>query len=253
MKNKNIELRAEVTTAEQLSQALNCGYFRFVYAPDTILGENTPQKDSIIIIPPVFLAAKEDYTQKRLALLKEYGFCHALSHTAGHIPLISDAGISVHGGMRLNITNSRAADFYAMQWLQDITLSPELTAKRINSLKSPIPTGIIAYGRLPLMITRRCPISDGKTCGREKSCGKYLEDRKGKKLFVVCQKDWDTVELLNPDLLTLADKLEDFPKAGFFIMRFTDENDIIKPTEMFLNGEKPPFGITSGLYYRGVE
>lgn len=253
MENLNIELRAEVTNAEQLQQALSCGIFRFVYAPEALLGENTPKKENIIIIPPVFLAASEKYTQNRLILLKNYGFSRAQAHTAGHIPLISEAGMTIHGGMRLNVTNSKAAGFYASQGFEDLTLSAELTAKRIKELKSPIPTGIVAYGRLPLMITRRCPISDGKTCGKEKNCGKYIEDRKGKRLSVSCQKGWDTVELLNPDLLTLADRLGDFPETSFFVMRFTDERDIVKTAEMFLEGKKPQVGITSGLYYRGVE
>lgn len=253
MENLNIELRAEVTTAEQLQQALSCGIFRFVYAPEVLLGENTPKKENIIIIPPVFLAASEKYTQNRLTLLKNCGFSRAEAHTAGHIPLISEAGLTIHGGMRLNVTNGKAAEFYASQGFEDIILSAELTAKRIKALRSPVPTGIVAYGRLPLMITRRCPIADGKTCGKEKNCGKYIEDRKGKRLSVSCQKGWDTVELLNPDLLTLADRLGDFPETSFFVMRFTDETDIEKAAKMFLRKEKPTGGITSGLYYRGVE
>lgn len=247
---KTQTLRAEVTDEKQLDQALQYTGFRYIYAPERLLTSSTPHKDRIIAVPPVFLADCEQQINKRLKELHEMGFEHALAHTVDHILLIKSAGMTLHGGSRLNITNSVSADFFAEQGFEDIILSVELTVKRINTLKTTIPKGITAYGRLPLMINRRCPINDGKPCNNGSQCGKTLTDRRGKTIVPICS---NTVELLNPDTLNIADKLSDFPTADFFLLKFTVEKDIIAITDEFRSGKKPTGDYTRGLYYRGVE
>ena len=247
---KTQTLRAEVTDENQLSQALQHPAFQYIYAPQQLLTASTPDKERIIAIPPVFLADCEQSTVKSLRELREMGFSHALAHTADHILLIGSAGLTLHGGSRLNITNSLSADFFADQGFEDIILSTELTAGRINALKTAIPKGIAAYGRLPLMINRRCPINDGKPCNNGRQCGKTITDRRGKTIVPICS---NTVELLNPDTLDIADKLDDFPAADFFLLKFTVEKDITAITDKFTSGEKPTGDFTRGLYYRGVE
>lgn len=248
MTDKN--LRAEVSVPKQLEQAVSYGKFQYIYADERLLDDKTPQKDKIIAVPPIFLGDCEDYTAHRLKKLKSWGFNRALAHTVGHIPLIENSGMKIHGGARLNISNSLSAEFFTEQGIEDITLSTELTVQRIRSLSCKVPFGVIAYGYLPVMITRRCPINDSKPCNNGQNCGRFITDRQGKKLKTLCS---NTVEILNPDLLTIADKTEDFPTVDFFVLKFTHEWDIIEITESFLKGEKPQSGFTRGLYYRGVE
>lgn len=100
------------------------------------------------------------------------------------------------------------------------------------------------------MITRRCPIKDGKPCNDGSRCGGFLRDRKGEKILALCS---NTVELLNPNILTLSDKLSDFETANFFVLRYTYEENVIKELECFKRGGKPKGKVTNGLYYRGVE
>lgn len=250
MEKNNINLRAEVSSENQLLQALKRDELRFVYAPVGLLSSDTPKKDKIIAVPPVFLADCEEETLQKLKELKAMGFNRAMAHTVGHIPLIQKTEMLLHGGLRLNIANSAAADFFADQGFEDIVLSCELTAKRIRALSCKIPFGIAAYGRLPLMITRRCPINNGKPCNNGRNCGKYLEDRKGEKIRTFCS---NTVELLNPNILTVANRLSDFPTVNFFIMRFTDEKNVGNALDSFIKGEKSDGNVTAGLYYRGVE
>ena len=246
----NKDIRAEVSDGKQLEQALSYEGFRFVYVPVKLLSPDMPHKDKIIAVPPVFLGDCEDRTAARLKELKFWGYKHALAHTVGHIPLIQNAGLIFHGGARLNITNNESANFFIGQGAQDIILSCELTVGRINGISCFVPKGVIAYGRLPMMITRRCPIRGGKPCEGESRCGKTLTDRQGKTIKVLCN---NTVELLNPDILTIADKLGDFSSVDFFVMRFTDEKDILSAAEKFQKGIIPEKGFTRGLYYRGVE
>lgn len=244
------KLRAETADKNQLLQTLQSDKFEYIYVPEKLLDKDTFLKEKIIVVPDIFLGDCEDKTLSRLINLKEYGFEHALAHTVGHIPLIQKAGMTIHGGMRLNITNSLSADFFADQGVKDIIVSCELTAAKIKALKCSVPLGVVGYGRLPLMVTRRCPIKDGKPCDNGKSCGKHLVDRQGKQIKALCS---NTVELLNPDILTIADKKADFTTANFFVLKFTDEKDIISVTDAFIEGNKPSNSFTRGLYYRGVE
>ena len=247
---KTQTLRAEITNESQLKQALQYPHFQYIYVPQQLLTSSTPQKERIVIIPPVFLADCEQQVGKRLKELHEMGFSHALAHTTDHILLTEAASLTIHGGARLNITNSVSAAFFTEQGFADIILSVELTAKRINALQATIPKGVISYGKLPLMITRRCPINDGKPCNNGRQCGKTVTDRRGKTMIPLCS---NTVELLNPDTLNIADKLTDFPTADFFLLKFTVEKDIAAVTDRFRYGEKPTGDFTRGLYYRGVE
>lgn len=246
----NTKLRAEVSDKKQLAQALSRADFSFVYAPLQLLSSDTPCKDKIIAVPNVFLADCEDEILGKLTELKAMGYERAMAHTVGHIPLIQKAGMKLHGGMRLNVANSLSAEFFADIGFEDIVLSCELTVKRIRGLRCNIPYGIVAYGRLPLMITRRCPINDGKPCNDGSRCGRFLRDRKGEKILALCS---NTVELLNPDTLTLSDKISDFETVDFFVLRYTYEENVIKELECFKQGGKPKGKITNGLYYRGVE
>lgn len=245
------ELRAWVYTAQQLRAALGSPEISLVYAPMKLVGaELSDYAEKIILLPPEYLADCEEEVEKKLCALKEPGFTKALAHTVGHIELLQRNGFEIHGGNRLNCTNSETVKFFAGLELADIIVSPELTVQRINSLEKPIPTGFLAYGKLPLMLTRRCPINDGKPCGKP-NCGRKLTDRKGNEVDVICSDN--TVELLNSDTLILSDKMNDF-RVEFVVLRFTVERDIIPIIKAYSKQKKPDIPkLTRGLYYRGVE
>ncbi len=247
----SMELRAWVYTSGQLRTALDCAEISAVYAPMKLVGEElSDSAEKVILLPPEFLADCEEETEKKLCALKEPGFKKALAHTVGHIELLRRNGFEIHGGNRLNCTNSETVKFFAEQGMTDIIVSPELTVQRINALEKPITTGFLAYGKLPLMLTRRCPIKDGKPCGKP-NCGRKLKDRKGNDIDVICSDN--AVELLNSDTLILCDKMNDF-RVDFAVLRFTVERDIMPVIKMYSQHKKPDVPkLTRGLYYRGVE
>lgn len=139
--------------------------------------------------------------------------------------------------------------------LSDIALSFELLMSDAVSLcaDSEIKTGIVGYGRLPLMITRRCPINNGKPCGKTKraDCPHYITDRQGNNMPCMCSEN--TVEILNPDKLYLSDRQSELAKFDFVLLKFTDETDTGEVLEMYLDDIKPDGKLTRGLYYRGVQ
>lgn len=247
---KEIIYRVEVNTREQLEQALEIDDFQYIYVPMALLDKDTPDKFRIIVVPPVYLADCEEIVAKRLTELKSMGYEHGLVHTAGHVYLLKQAGYKVHGGFRLNITNSLAVQFYEEQGIADAMISIELTMALAKGIKHKIPVGLVAYGRLPLMITRRCPVKDGKPCNNGKYCGEKITDRKGNELEIVCS---NTCELLNPDTLILSDKLNDLEAFDFAVLRLTYEDNLSEILDMYLENKKPEGKLTRGLYYRGVE
>ena len=252
-----VRFRAEVADREQLNGALALD-FELIYAPMCILDENTPNKKKIAVMPPLILSDCEEHCEKRLLELRSMGFDKALAQTLSHAALLKKCGFRLFGGYRMNILNSLSAKVCADFGFTDITLSIEGSLAALSEINSPCPVGIVAYGRLPLMLLRRCPIADGKPCGRKNAlypkgepCGECIKDRRGNNIPVLC--GGNSVELLNPDVLMLCDKPEKLAKFDFVTLKFTDEKDLGKILSMYKNGGKINGNFTRGLYFKGAE
>jgi len=246
--------RAEITEKEQLPEAIAIGSFEYVYAPMEFLKVNTPEKERIIAVPPVFLGGNESAVAEHLRKLREWGFTSALAHTLGHIELIKSveliksAGLTPRGGFRLNITNSIAQRKYEESGLADGIFSVELSRKSISVTERGIPMGIMAYGHMPMMIMRRCPVRDDKPCGKN-GCNK-LTDRQGKIFRTYCR--YEEVEILNPEPIVLSDTLADV-SADFIVLRFTKGDNITRILREYEQGAKHDGKFTRGLFYKKVK
>jgi putative protease len=242
-----MKYRAEITTKEQLAAALAISAFEYVYAPMEFVGNAfmrsrtermnpfPTEPSRIILVPPVFLGGNETLIAGELQKLKQAGFKGALAHTLGHIELIKSAGLNAHGGFRLNITNSLALKQYEELGLVDGIFSLELNFKSMAKIEHEIPVGIIAYGYMPLILTRRCPVKSSKHCG--KSGCNVLTDRLGNKFRTACR--FGESEILNPVPLVAGDFAADFT-----VLRFSAGE------KMTLNPE--PKNFTRGLYNKKV-
>ncbi len=255
--NKKIrtEFRCEIATKEQLSQVLREDEYSYIYVPMKLLDENTEDKFRIVIVPPVFLGDCEEKVIAQLKKLKSFGYENVCAHTLSHIEIINQLNMKTFGSFRLNITNSYSLSEYRRLGVADSVLSAELMMQDAQELcgSSFIKTGIIGYGKLPLMITRRCPINDNKPCGKSKrkDCPHTITDRQGNTLKCYC--DDNAVEIFNPDTLILSDRQKDISKFDFILLKFTDEEDTHSILDMYLNDIKPDGKLTRGLYYRGVQ
>lgn len=251
-KPDNTLLRAEVANASQLEQALELD-FELIYAPMELLSENTPDKDRIAVAPPLILSGCEREVGKKLSKLREYGFTNGYAQTLAHAELLKSFGFKLHGGSRMNILNSLSCDVCAEYGFTDVTLSFEGSAQTLADISSPIPRGIVAYGRLPLMLLRRCPLANGKTCGKPSGerCHAAVRDRLGNELPVLC--GGNSVELLNPDTLVLSDKPQVLNAFDFIVLKFTVEERISPVLDMYRRREKPNGKLTRGLYFRGAQ
>ena len=214
--------------------------------PPKVLPENIKL---IADIPRGILS--EDYISKRLDILKEFGFTAAYCGNLAAIPLALKAGYEIIGGIGLNIANSQSIQALANLGVDNITLSPELTLNDCVKLSSPINKGIFAYGRLPLMLTRNCPIKNGISC-EECKRSQALKDRKNIEFPIRCRLGFS--EMLNSLPIWLADRLDEAYGLDFLLLYFTDETpeDISKIIDMYISGDAPQFNYTRGLYYRNL-
>lgn len=250
--NGYIHYRAEVANKSQLEQALKLE-FGLIYAPMEILNEKTPDKDRIAVAPPLILSGCEEEVRKRLEKLRKAGYTKGFAQTLAHAELLKKCGFELYGGYRMNILNSLSCSVCEEYGFKDITLSFEGTAQTLSNISSPIPRGIVAYGRLPLMLLRRCPIANGKTCGipSGECCHGSIYDRFGNEISILCGGNY--VEPLNPDVLILSDKPHILKKFDFVVLKFTTEEHLSALLNIYKNHIKPDGKLTRGLYFRGAE
>ncbi len=137
----------------------------------------------------------------------------------------SSGAFELIGGHRLNITNSYSGDFYA-GYMKRAILSPELSLKEIASVTSgtELDCGVIAYGRLDLMLCGNCPIKAAGKCQKGKTVYSF-KDRKGERFPVICS-DNCTLRILNSKPVYMADKWSDIVNSGvgFAVLGFTTES-----------------------------
>ena len=229
----------QAAAASQLSE--------FVIVPEELINDEllgSVDSSKIIASPPRFIT-DEKRLADRLSQLKDMGVKRLYCHTPDHIAIGRKLEYILHGSFTLNVYNSYSAEYLKSIGLEDCVFSIESTLPQIAGVCSPMPIGIAVYGRLPLMLTRNCPIKNEVGCGK---CTKKLTDRTGRELPVACSKEY--VEILNSDRLSMLDRTDELKNISFGIAYLSDETD--EEIRSALSGRKPQGNITRGLYYRGI-
>lgn len=218
--------------------------FKRVFIPIWSSDEDFVDNRAGVEIPRGLFGMEEKLT-KQLEHLRKIGVKKALCSNLGAYKLAKDMGFEVYGDFGLNIFNSENASQF-----NSPILSFELTLDRANSINQ-ADTGIIGYGKLPLMLTRNCPVKNNIGCDECRKKGE-LTDRKGYKFRVKCSQ-YPCVEILNPLPLYLGDRMSEV-KTDFVHFYFTDESraDVEQIVNIYKKGEKLDSKYTRGLYYRGV-
>ncbi len=156
------------------------------------------------------------------------------------------------GGAFLNLFNTLALEEAAELGLSSAVLSHELTTAQIAALGGELPRGVCVYGRTPLMLTRNCPVRNGKSCGECKRQS-ALRDRKGIEFPVRCENGF--AEIFNSRPTYMADRLSEIRNVDFYFFDFTVEpkEECARILDAYTK-ELPPTGeYTRGFFYRGVE
>ena len=203
---------------------------------------------------PRGIFGNETTVEKLLLRAKSMGIKIAYCSTLDALAIAKRLGFEIHTGFSMNTANSLSVGVLEELGVKSLTLSPELTLKDLGGIGGRVPRGIIAYGRLPLMLTRNCPIKNGKTC-QECKMNSYLTDRMGKKFPVVCNMGYS--EILNSAPIYMADRMSEIKNMDFVTFYFTKEKKELCQAiiEAYKKGKKlgDASSYTRGLYYRGAQ
>ena len=208
---------------------------------------------TLLELPRVMFGKLEEDTARRIAATQDAGFAGYEVSNIAHLRLCR--GLPMSGSFGLNITNQLAAQFYADNGLGSMLILPEVKDSDISTIAPthngrPVPTGVLVYGHMPLMITRACPLQNIHDCAHCDKTG-VLTDRKAKKFPVRCGLGVRTI--YNPVPIYMGDK----PGAltvDYGVAYFTLESreKTAKILEMIRTHAPFEGDFTRGLYFKGT-
>lgn len=219
-------------------------------SPETLKRVLDSGAQAAVEIPSAVFSNADKYV-KKLTELKENGLSLAWACGLDGVGIARRAGLKFVCGFGMNIFNSVSVSEAAILGAEDCLLSCEVSLAQAAHIGGELPRGLMIYGRIPLMMTRNCPVGTKLTCAE---CGgrSYLLDRMGVRFPVRCKNGCSFV--LNSRPLWLADKLNDIRNVDYGLLWFTDESkeECARVISDYRRGGAPQGEFTRGLYYKGV-
>ena len=259
------DLTVQVTSREQVTGRLLKRNPAVLYIPIHLLTEDTAWARDLVrrvnvcaVLPRIVHDGELAKLKQDMSLLNGCGIDQVLVGNLGLLLPAREAGMKVRGDFGLNLYNSGAVNAMRELELRSACLSFEMTLPQIRDVSKAVNCEILAYGRLPLMVTENCLIK-----GRTGECTCHLNatkliDKTGAEFPVIKDGASCRSVLLNGKKLYWLDRQDDLGRLGLWATRlyFTTEN----PKEVdqvlsFCNNPVPfdPGASTRGLYLRGLD
>ena len=258
-------LTIEVSSRDQLTNKLINMETAMLYIPIHILLENPELSAALAqrgrvaaVLPRIVHDGEMDKLRQDLLHIRELGIRDVLVGNIGLLIPAREAKMRIHGDFGLNIYNSRSMDVARDLQLASACLSFEMTMPQIRDLSKAVPSEIIAYGRLPLMVTEHCLVRNKSGQCDCKNTALKLTDKTGAEFPVIKDGNNCRSVLLNGKKLSWLDRQDDLAKLGLWAVRlyFTTENalEVDRVLRDYLDPQSfDPGACTRGLYLRGVE
>lgn len=191
-----------------------------------------PGKSHLVL--PAFLTSGE--LDEIIGLVKETGL-RAVANNLGQVYALKEAGLGFVTGEGLNVLNLRSALFLRGLGAERVMASLECTLQMAGSMAAHLPIELLAFGNLPAMVLRSCPLRAQKNAtGDRRACklcggeGYVLHDRLGNELPMQPYRTENgcTVVLQNPhvlDALSKTKQLAAYPFAGIIRQIDVDKNN----------------------------
>ncbi len=184
-------------------------------------------RDYSVMLPPY---APDKTLSRAEAALSIVSPRSVLVQSPAQIALAARSGIPAFASLRLNVFNDRCAQEIIRLGAAAITASPEIPLGAVRAMT--VPRAVIAYGRLPLMLTLRCAISDGGSCCTLEGTGGFHEntdkphlcrasptDRTGSSFPLIGMYDGSNI-LYNSVPLYMADRMDTLLRCGAGVHHF---------------------------------
>ncbi|MBE6924456.1 MAG: U32 family peptidase [Ruminococcaceae bacterium] len=258
-------LTVQVTSANQITERLLRLAPAVLYVPLHILAGDlrlcrdlTRRVTVAAALPRIMHDRELEKLRQDLRSVRDHGVKSVLVGNIGQMLPVRELGFAIHGDFGLNIYNSGAVEVAKELELESAMLSFEMTLPQIRDVSKPVPCELLAYGRLPLMVTENCLIR-----GRSGECTCHLgvtrlKDKTGADFPIIKDGDSCRSVLLNGKKLYWLDRQEDLRKLGLWAVRlyFTTENpnEVDQVLTSYLSPAPfDPGACTRGLYLRGLE
>lgn len=201
-------------------------------------------------LPRALFGGAERAAARAVQESRNAGFAGYVSQNIAHFRTC--AGLPILGGFGLNAANPLAVREYAALGACALTLSPELTLAALAQCTAQLPTLALAYGHMPLMLTRACPLHNVHGCARCSKAGALL-DRKGMRFPVRCTGPDGARTVYNPVPLYWGDRRAALP-VTLPLLYFTLETPqrAGEVLALFEAGRAFDGPFTRGLYEKGT-
>lgn len=201
---------------------------------------------------PRVLFSGQKQLKKQLQILWDNGIRHASVGNLGTLEIASQYQFEIHAEPFFNVTNAYAIQALTELGVRDLQVSFELNLETSKRMASKIPLGVTAYGKLPLMLVRTCPVKVSAGCANCKAGENFITDRKGNRFYTNCA--YGCSEIFNPIPLFMADRLSELKQLDFFTLNFTIESQEECERVFRLYQEGGEFGkeFTRGLLYKTI-
>ena len=259
------DFTVQVTTREQVTDRLLKMNPAVVYVPVHLLTEDPNWCRQLCnrlkvcaVLPRIIHDGEFPRLRQNLTTLRGLGIDEVLAGNLGHLIPARECGMRIRGDFGLNLYNSGAVNITRDMEFRSATLSFEMTLPQIRDVSKAVPCEILAYGRLPLMLTENCLMQ-----GRTGSCTCHLTptrltDKTGADFPIIKDGASCRSVLLNGKKLYLLDRQSDLEKLGIWAYRlyFTTENPREVDRILSCCHNPMPFdpgSYTRGLYLRGLD
>ena len=259
------ELTVQVTAREQITGRLLKMQPAVLYVPLHILAEDevfcvglARKAHVCAVLPRIIHDGQMPALKQNLRAVRALGVKEVLCGNLGHLIPARECGMRIRGDFGLNMYSSAAVYTARDLELRSACLSFEMTLPQIRDVSKIVPCELLAYGRLPLMVTENCLIR-GKTgqCSCHLANAK-LTDKTGSDFPIIKDGNSCRSVLLNGKKLNWLDRQEDLARLGLWAVRlyFTTENPKEVDQVLAAYQNPTPFdpgACTRGLYLRGLE
>ncbi len=255
----------QVTTREQITEKLLKMRPDMLYVPLHILASEQTLCTELLervpvaaVLPRIVHDGELIKLKSDLRMVRSCGIRDCLVGNLGLMPVVRELCMHIRGDFGLNVYNSAAMDMARELELRSVTLSFEMTLPQVRDVSKTVPTELLVYGRMPLMVTENCLIR-GKTGDCACQSGPVrLVDKTGAEFPVIKDGDNCRSVLLNGKKLNWLDRQRDLKKLGLWAVRlyFTTENPKEVDYVLASYGNPVPFdagACTRGLYLRGLD
>ncbi len=257
---------AEQFVKSKLGQKRKFTKYQIISVCKTAAQANAAYEKSARVYLPVYELAKLGNKEKagvafpvilpdneKVAFVKRLSECgakYAYVHNIGQLDIAKSLGMEVYLSSSMNIYNSSAARMLGAEY---VTLSAEISAPQARDIAKNAPVGMLAYGRIRLMLTENCVVRGSEQCdGTKCRLPQKLYDRAGEGFLVLPAGNCRN-EIYNGKVLWLADKLSDIRALSLshIELDFTDESAarVSEVIASYTGGEKlAPREYTRGMF-----